>query len=99
MEFFKRWFSAPGSSLSDITVQCSRCGEIIHGHINLSNDPSLEYDEAGNASYLCRKVLMGSGHCFQQVEVVFHFNQDHKLISKEITGGKFVEKATSRGKK
>jgi DNA-directed RNA polymerase subunit N (RpoN/RPB10) len=91
MDFFKRWFTAPSSPLSDITVQCSRCGEVIHGQINLSNDPSLEYDEKGTASYLCRKVLMGSGHCFQQIEVVLRLNQDRKLISKEITGGKFVE--------
>ena len=92
MEFFKRLFTAPGSSLSDLTVQCSRCGEIIHSRVNVSNEPSLEFDEKGNAFYLCRKVLMGSGHCFQQIEVVLHFNQDRKLISKEITGGKFVEK-------
>ncbi|MGD0611800.1 MAG: hypothetical protein ABSB41_09825 [Anaerolineales bacterium] len=92
MEFLKRWFAGPGKSSSDLTVECSRCGEIIHGHVNLMNDPSLEYDEKGNAYYLCRKVFMGSGHCFQRIEVVLHFNQDHRLISKEITGGKFVEK-------
>jgi hypothetical protein len=90
MDFIRKWFSVPSSSLSDITVQCNRCGEIIHGHVNLSNDPSLEYDEKGAPFYLCRKVLMGSGHCFQPIEVVLRFNQDHKLIGKEITGGKFV---------
>ena len=91
MDFFKKMFSAPGSPLSDITVQCNRCGEIIHGQVNLSNDPSLEYDEKGAPAYICRKVLMGSGHCFQQIEVVLRFNQDRRLIGKEITGGKFVE--------
>ena len=69
------------------SVSCDRCGETITGKINLSYDLSLD-DEGG---YHVRKVLMGSGHCFQQIEVAFKFDASRGLREKEISGGRFVE--------
>jgi hypothetical protein len=71
-------------------VRCDRCGEIIQGRVNLSNDLSLS-DDAGAASYFCRKVLIGSGRCFQPIEVRLAFDADRRLTSQEIVGGKFVK--------
>ncbi|MGB8213086.1 MAG: hypothetical protein WCE68_05955 [Anaerolineales bacterium] len=72
-------------------VKCSRCGEIIHGQVNVNNDPSLEYDENGKSYYTCRKVLVGSGLCFQKIEVRFKFNEARGLLDRQITGGEFVK--------
>ena len=72
-------------------VKCNRCGEVIQGQVNVYNDPSLEVTEDGRAFYLCRKVLMGSGHCFQQIEVLFKFNEERETLGREITGGEFVD--------
>ena len=72
-------------------VKCSRCGEIIHGQVNVNNAPSLEIDENGKAYYICRKVLVGNQMCFQRIEVLFKFNELRGLFDRQITGGEFVE--------
>ena len=92
--------TAQGGSgnLYPLTVQCKRCGEIIQAQINLANDPSIEYDEAGNPTgYVCRKILMGKQRCFQQIEVVLTFDTHHKLINRQVENGVFVdEQAASK---
>ena len=78
------------SSSSDFytfSVRCDRCDETIEGKVNLSNDLSLD-NEGG---YRVRKVLMGSGHCFQQIEVNLKFDASRQLQERQISGGKFVE--------
>jgi hypothetical protein len=92
MGFLKKLFGggAISSSPSDFytfNVRCDRCGETIEGKVNLNNDLSLN-DEGG---YLVRKVLMGSGHCYQQIEVTLKFDASRQLQEKQISGGKFVE--------
>ena len=69
------------------SVSCDHCGETITGKINLSYDLSLD-DEGG---YHVRKVLMGSGHCFQQIEVMLKFDASRQLVDKQVNGGMFVE--------
>ncbi len=94
MSFFKKLFSTPPSNpgkFFEFDVKCNRCGEVIHGQVNVNNEPSLEFDEAGKPYYICRKVLMGSNLCFQQIEAIFKFNENRGLIDKQITGGQFVE--------
>jgi len=77
-----------------IVAKCNRCGETLRSRIDLRNDLSAEYDEADHTTFFCRKTLMGEGRCFQRVEVELTFNQDRRLIlSREITGGQFVEEA------
>jgi hypothetical protein len=78
------------SSSSDFytfSVRCDRCDETIEGKVNLSNDLSLD-DEGG---YRVRKVLMGGGHCFQQIEVNLKFDASRQLQERQISGGRFVE--------
>jgi len=94
MSFFKKLISRPPSNpgkFYNFSVKCKRCGEIIHGQVNVNNDPSAEYDEKGEPYYVCRKVLMGNGLCFNQVETVFRFNVQRGLLDRQITGGTFVE--------
>jgi hypothetical protein len=91
MGFFKKLFSGgTASSSSDFytfNVKCDRCGETIEGKVNMNNDLSL--DDEGN--YFVRKVLMGGGRCFQQIEVTMKFDASRQLQEKQISGGKFIE--------
>ena len=90
MGFLKKLFGGEGASSGtfyNFSVTCDRCGESIAGKVNMNNDLSLD-DQGG---YQVRKVLMGAGRCFQQVEVVLKFDASRKLQDKQIKGGKFVE--------
>jgi hypothetical protein len=89
-------FSGPGKADSDalwIAVKCNRCGEVTRARIDLRNDLSIEYDDAGGLpTYFCRKVLMGEGgRCFQRMEVELTFDANRNMVSREVSGGQFVE--------
>ena len=91
MGFLKNLFGGGTATSSadflNFTVRCDRCGETIEGKVNLNNDLSLA-DEGG---YLVRKVLSGSGRCFQQIEVVLKFNASRQVSDRQISGGSFVD--------
>ena len=94
MGFLKRLFSGGTTTQAkadfyNFTVTCNRCGEVLEGRVNLYNDLSVDYEEGD--VYHARKVLMGSGHCFQQIEVELRFDSSRKLLGKQVTGGKFAE--------
>ena len=98
MGFFKklsRLFFAPAQPSEAaywIVVKCNRCGETIRSRINLYNDLSLEYTDAGEAVYFCHKMLMGeSGRCFQRIDIELTFDAGRNLLNREITGGQFSE--------
>jgi hypothetical protein len=80
------------SNFYNFQVVCDRCGESLTARVNLMNELSAEYGTSQEVEeYTCRKVLMGSGRCFQQVEVLLHFDAKKSLKSREIRGGKFVD--------
>ena len=90
MGFLKNLFaraSTPNADFYTFNVKCAHCGEIIEGRVNLNNDLSL--DDEGD--YHVRKVLMGSGRCFQQIEVLLKYDAARQLLEKQISKGKFVE--------
>ncbi len=94
MNFFKKLFSPPPSNpgtFYNFSVKCKRCGEIIHGQVNVNNEPSVDYDDQGKPYYVCRKVLIGDKLCFQQIEVIFKFNEQRGLLDRQINGGEFAE--------
>jgi hypothetical protein len=73
-------------------VQCDRCAEKIRTRIDLRNDPSIRYGETDRDTiYFCRKAIMGSGRCFQQIEVELTFDARRRLIDQQIQGGKFID--------
>lgn len=97
MSFLKRLstiFSSPArpddSRIYVFQVRCNRCGEILEGRIDLWNELSWAEPEA-TAAYTCRKVLMGSDICFQQVEVILEFDSNRKVINRQVAGGKFID--------
>jgi hypothetical protein len=94
MGFLKRFFGGlPASNRSNFytfTVRCTRCNEAIEGRVNLNNDLSVEYEDGGDVYYV-RKVLIGSGMCYQQIEVSLKFDADRRLLKKHIEGGQFIE--------
>jgi len=98
MGFFKRlvgWFSvsAPADDKREywIHVRCRRCGETIRARVDLWNELSWTDPESGSSSaYTCRKVLLGGGTCFQQIEVLLFFDSNRKLIDRKATGGEFI---------
>ncbi len=94
MGFLKNLFtntpSKPEKRYHVVQVKCNRCGEIIEGRIDLDNELSLEFEGNSNV-YFGRKVLMGSGRCFQQIEVEMKFTPARTLIEQEAKGGTLVE--------
>jgi len=93
MNFIKKLFSPPRrtGTFFPFSVKCNCCGETIPGRVNVNNEPSVEMDEKGKLIYTCRKVLIGGGRCFQQVEVIFKFDERRAVIDRKITGGEFVD--------
>lgn len=75
-----------------ISVQCARCGEIIQTRVDLENDLSAEYGERENeTTYFCRKILIGKKNCYTAIEVELTFDNQRRLIEKQIKGGTFKE--------
>jgi hypothetical protein len=94
MNFLKKLLTPPPSNQGkfySFAVKCKRCGEIIHGQVNVNNEPSAEYDDNGKPYFVCRKVLMGNGQCFQRIEVNFKFNELRGLLDRQISGGEFID--------
>ncbi len=98
MDFLKRLFSAlrapaPAAEARylPLAARCARCGEILHGRVDLANDLSAEYGDDGRTTYLCRKVLQGQARCFQAVEIRLTFDENRALVDRQITGGAFVD--------
>jgi hypothetical protein len=93
MGFLKKLFGgAPARSEKRyyvFDVKCNRCGEVIEGRVDLDNDLSQDYEGDSNV-YYGRKVLMGGGHCFQQIEVELQFDSSRQLLEKQVTGGQFI---------
>ena len=96
LDKLKKLFSggtAEGSApLLDVIVRCDRCGEIIHGQINLHNDLSVQY-EGDEQHYYCRKGLVGGKEtrCFQEIVVEYTFDAQRQVIDRQIQGGRFVD--------
>jgi len=95
MGFLKNLFGGGASAKPDkryyvFNVKCKRCGEIIEGRVDLDNDLSLEFED-NQSVYFVRKGVMGSGRCFQQIEVEMKFTSNRELIEQQAQGGTFVE--------
>jgi hypothetical protein len=74
-------------------VQCNRCGEKLRARVDSWNELTPEYDGKSDepTSFFCRKVLIGEKLCYQPIELRLTFDKNHKLVSQEIHGGKFID--------
>ena len=95
LDKLKKLFSggpAGGAPLLGIAVRCDRCGEIIHGQINVHNDLSVQY-EGDDLFYYCRKGLVGGKEtrCFQEVIVEYTFDARRNVIDRRVEGGRFID--------
>jgi hypothetical protein len=74
-------------------VQCNKCGEKLRARVDIRNELTPEYTENSDdaSSYHCRKVLIGEKSCYQPIELKLKFDKNHKLISQEINGGKYID--------
>ena len=73
-------------------VQCDRCGEKLRARVDTWNELTPEYGVKNDepTTYYCRKVLIGEKLCYQPIELQLSFDKNHKLVSQEIQGGKFI---------
>ncbi len=94
LRFFKKLFTSGGPQERYFVyrVKCKRCGEIIEGRIDTTNDLSIEYEEKREI-YHVRKVLIGDGskHCYQQIEVEIKFNGNRDVLEKTVKNGEWVD--------
>lgn len=69
-----------------IYVRCRRCGEVIRTRVDLNNDLSPR-DEGG---YVVSKTLVGSQRCFERIETRLIFDENRRLVEREIVRGDFI---------
>ena len=93
--FFRRLFggTSPSStpSLGDhffLDLECERCGERFHLHINRATDCLQVFDEAGVAWRLQREVV--GARCRATLQVRIDIGPGGLIVHREITGGRFL---------
>jgi hypothetical protein len=65
----------------------------VEGQVDLMNELSLD-DSSDRGGYFVRKVLhTASNRCFSQVEIQLWFDPQKKLITQEVTGGRWLTAA------
>lgn len=69
-----------------IYVRCRKCGEAIRTRVDLLNNLS-QNDEGG---YTVSKTLVGNRLCFERIEVVLTFDENRRLLSRDISRGDFI---------
>jgi hypothetical protein len=74
-----------------VYVQCDRCGEKLRNRIHLHNDLSVRYGRTSRAdTYITQKTIIGGGSCFQPIELTLIFDDQRKVIKREIEGGRLI---------
>lgn len=69
-----------------VYVRCHRCGEAIKTRIDMRNDLS-RLEEGG---FIVHKTLVGSQRCFERIEVTITFDENRKLVDREVVRGEFI---------
>ena len=87
LDGLKSLFGGGGGTGGDggyyIYARCQRCGEALRTRVNLRNDLSL--DDSGG--YVLHKTLVGSGRCFERIEVTLTFGGARQLTNR----GRFAD--------
>jgi len=72
-------------------VKCDKCGEKITIRVNRLTDLQNLYLEQGEqgAAYNLKKEILGK-KCPHLIRIDVNFDRAHRIISQEISGGKFI---------
>jgi hypothetical protein len=97
MKFLKRLFSGLlGGGVSEeifsFYVECAKCGEKIKIRINKRTDLESKYKEMGESgpAYTLHREALGN-NCPNIIRVSIEFDRNKEIISRDISGAKFVE--------
>lgn len=96
LENLKNIFTAPtgdtASTFITFMVRCNKCGEEITVRARKDSDISgvSEGESPAGAEYFLRKEILGE-KCNNLIHIEVCFGPGFNIISKEISGGKFVE--------
>jgi len=95
LDNLKNFFTMPadsGSKFIIFKIICDRCGEEINVKASKTSDISQVYDGEGpsGTTHFLRKEILGN-NCNNLIYITVYFGQNYNIISKEITGGKFVD--------
>jgi len=96
LENLKNIFTVPAgetaSKFITFRVRCNKCGEKITVRVRKDSDISgvSEGESRPGAEYFLRKGILGE-KCNNLIRVEVYFGPGFNIISKEISGGKFVE--------
>jgi hypothetical protein len=95
-EFLRRFFGGSQGthtpSLGDrffLDVECARCGEQFHLHINRATDCVQIFDEPGVTWRLQREVV--GSRCRAHMQVRIDLDSSGQIRHREITNGRFIE--------
>jgi hypothetical protein len=93
--FLQRLFGGSGTrqvpALGDrffLDVECERCGERFHLHINRATDCVQIFDEPGIAWRLQREVV--GARCRTSMQVRIDIGPGGQVVQREITHGRFL---------
>lgn len=91
-KFFALSMGDSASGFINFKVKCKRCGEEIEVNVRRSSDISRLYESEGpeNAEFFLRKEILGK-KCNNLIYIKVYFAPDLNVISKDISGGEFVE--------
>lgn len=67
-------------------VRCGRCGQKLKVRADRRFDLLRDMDEGG---YVLRKEMMDST-CFSLMYATVRFDEDYRVVSREIEGGEFI---------
>ena len=67
-------------------VRCSRCGHKLQVRADRRFEVMRDLDEGG---YKLRKEMM-DGTCFSLMYATIRFDEDRRIVSREIEGGEFI---------
>ena len=71
-----------------IYSKCAKCGELFRNRIDKLYDVQVSYEDGGQ-SYRAHKELVGA-RCRKIVVIDLEFDQQKRLVAKEIQNGQFL---------
>ena len=69
-----------------IYLHCRRCGEVIKTRLDLLNSLALNH----KGGYTASKMLVGNRLYFKRIEITLTFDENCRLINREILRGDFI---------